>query len=134
MARANLAAALKRADAETKTDQATTNEPQAPELAPVPTSVPAPKQEKPVKAAATATSTAPGPLYASLERKETRLREDQLAELATHARRLSRAKTVKGGERITDNTLIRIGIDLLLQKADDLSGNTEAELRKSVGL
>lgn len=134
MARANLAAALKRADAETKTDQETTNESQAPELAPVPTSVPAPKSGKPVKTAATATPTAPGPLYASLERKETRLREDQLAELATHARRLSRAKTVKGGERITDNTLIRIGIDLLLQKADDLSGNTEAELRKSVGL
>ena len=71
--------------------------------------------------------------FSQLVRKETRLRDDQLDALAAHARRLSRAKAA-GTARITDNTLVRIAIDLLLEDAERLHGSTEAELRKSVGL
>ncbi len=72
--------------------------------------------------------------FQDFPRKEARLRDGQLEELERHARRLQRAKTTKGTPRITENTLIRIGIDLLLAQADQLGGNTEEELRKSVGL
>ncbi len=71
--------------------------------------------------------------FTSFERKETRLRADQLNALTEHARRLSKAKGV-GGQRITDNTLIRVAIDLLLSRIDTMSGQNEAELRRSVGL
>ena len=73
------------------------------------------------------------PLFLRLERKETRLRADQYADLTAHARRLSQAKT-GGGERITENTLIRVAIDLLLEHATELSGQTEAEIKNSVTL
>lgn len=71
--------------------------------------------------------------YDEYERKEARLRADQYGQLSNASRRLNRAR--KGsGERITENTLIRVAIDLLLNREDDLAGTTEAELRKSVGL
>jgi hypothetical protein len=71
--------------------------------------------------------------YDEYERKEARLRADQYGQLSNTSRRLNRAR--KGsGERITENTLIRVAIDLLLNREDDLAGTTEAELRKSVGL
>jgi len=76
--------------------------------------------------------TTEGPKYLSFARKDTRLHEDQLDELAALTRKLNRLR--KGGERITDNTLIRIAVDLLLKQAGELQGNTEDELRKSVGL
>lgn len=69
--------------------------------------------------------------FSQLERKEARLRADQYADLTTHARRLNRAKGV-GGERITENTLIRVAIDLLLNNVEELQGSTEAELTESV--
>lgn len=71
--------------------------------------------------------------YRSYERKEARLRPDQYARLTEESRRLNRAKK-PGGERITENTLIRIAIDLLLERTDHLAGASEAEIRKSVGL
>jgi hypothetical protein len=74
-----------------------------------------------------------GPLYSRLDRKETRLRPDQYERLTEHSRRLNRAKGT-GGERITENTLIRVAIDLLLERADNLTGKTETELRNSVTL
>jgi hypothetical protein len=74
---------------------------------------------------------APEPLYRRLERKETRLRSDQYARLTEEARRLSRAKE-SGGDRITENTLIRVAIDLLLAQSDRLTGSTELDLLKSV--
>jgi len=46
-------------------------------------------------------------------------------------RNLNRARRGRG-ERITDNTLIRVAIDVLLQDADRLAGATEAELLSSV--
>lgn len=71
--------------------------------------------------------------YASLVRKEARLRDDQIEALTLRARKLSRNK-VGTDERITDNTLIRIAVDLLLAREADLAGNSEAELRQSLGL
>lgn len=83
---------------------------------------------QPASAKDPATKTPP---YLRLERKETRLRVDQYEALTVHARRLNRAKG-PGGERITENTLIRIAIDLLLKNADELSGPDEDSLRNSV--
>ncbi|MCV7118136.1 hypothetical protein AWC17_25050 [Mycobacterium nebraskense] len=71
--------------------------------------------------------------YDQLERKETRLRPDQYSRLSGISRALNRARAGKG-ERITENTLIRVAIDLLLQRDTELAGATEAELRQSVGL
>jgi hypothetical protein len=71
--------------------------------------------------------------YDELERKEARLRIDQYGQLSDLSRRLNRARGGRG-ERITENTLIRVAIDLLLARQSDLAGATELELRKSVGL
>lgn len=71
--------------------------------------------------------------YDQYERKEARLRADQYGQLSNTSRRLNRARN-GNGERITENTLIRVAIDLLLTREDDLAGTTEAELRKSVSL
>ena len=71
------------------------------------------------------------PRYLQLERKELRVRLDQADDLARLTRRLNRVRR-GAGERITDNTLIRVAIDLLLQHSDRLAGSTEEELRKSV--
>lgn len=71
--------------------------------------------------------------YLRLVRKETRVREDQYEALTVNARRLTRAKS-PGGERITENTLIRVAIDLLLNQAEKLAGSDETRLRESVGL
>ena len=72
------------------------------------------------------------PLYLTLVRKETRLREDQLEKLTILTRSLNRQR--RGGERITENTLIRVAIDLLLSQSVKLSGATEAELLEALGL
>lgn len=71
--------------------------------------------------------------YSSLIRKEARLRDDQIESLTLRARKLSRNKA-STEPRITDNTLIRVAVDLLLAREADLQGTSEAELRKSVGL
>lgn len=72
------------------------------------------------------------PLYLRLTRKEARLREDQIDGLAKVARRLTRAKGGSGTERLTENTLLRVAVDLLLAHADALEGVTESQLRASV--
>ncbi len=79
----------------------------------------------------TATTTGE-PLYLRLVRKETRLREEQYETLTEYARKLNRAKTPGAGERITENTLIRIAIDLLIPQLNEMNGNNEAQLRESV--
>lgn len=71
------------------------------------------------------------PMYARLERKDVRLRADQIAQLAELVRELMRARKVKV-ERITENTLIRVAVDLLLTHRAQLRGGTERELRNSV--
>lgn len=131
MARADLSAMLKRLPEDE------TPVPEAPAAAAVPVS-PAPEARTHPRvprrsAAPTPPAPAAGAGYLSFERKEARLRVDQYAKLTEEARRLNRAKGT-GGERITENTLIRVAIDLLLERADKLSGATEAELWKSVSL
>jgi hypothetical protein len=71
------------------------------------------------------------PKWQRLERKELRLRADQLDELARIRRTLNRQRGGEG-ERITENTLIRVAVDILLGRAGKLRGTTEDELRKSV--
>lgn len=71
------------------------------------------------------------PRWQRLERKELRLRADQLDELARLRRALNRQRGGEG-ERITENTLIRVAVDMLLGRAVTLRGTTEEELRKSV--
>ena len=103
---------------------------------------------QPVKSMSATTATTPAPKlapklapkpalkpakFATLSRKETRIRDDQQTGLTALARRLSRAKTA-GGERITENTLIRISIDLLLAHEGQLVGEDEVALRRSIGL
>jgi hypothetical protein len=73
------------------------------------------------------------PPYLRYERKEARLRTDQLTDLTVRARQLNKTKDTDS-DRITDNTLIRIAVDLLLSRADDLNGGDEAALRKSLGI
>ena len=71
------------------------------------------------------------PPYLRLTRKEVRFREAQLDVLDRTVRRLMRARR-GGGERITENTLVRVAVDLLLERADELTGATEAELLRSL--
>ena len=73
------------------------------------------------------------PPYLRFERKEARLRTDQLTDLTLRARQLNKTKDAEA-DRITDNTLIRIAVDLLLSRSDELAGGDEAKLRKSLGI
>ena len=83
---------------------------------------------------APASKSRPSPAFEAFERKEARLRQKQLDDLEALRKQINRSKTSSGGERITDNTLIRVAVDLLLDNAGKLRGATELELRKSVGL
>jgi len=69
--------------------------------------------------------------FARLARKDARIRADQDAALTALTKILMRRRHAKS-ERITENTLIRVAIDLLLAHAADLRGSTEDELRNSV--
>ena len=71
------------------------------------------------------------PRWQTFVRKEARLRGDQADELARLRRRLAQSRN-RREETITDNTLIRVAVDLLLAQADHLHGDTEDELRDSV--
>lgn len=73
----------------------------------------------------------PLPMFARLARKETRVREDQYEALSLLARSLMRRRAAKI-ERITENTLIRVAIDVLLEHQQHLAGGTEAALRDSI--
>ena len=71
------------------------------------------------------------PMFAQLARKDARLRDDQVTALAALADAVMRRRRFKA-ERITENTLIRVAIDLLLAHGDRLRGSSEAGLRDSV--
>jgi hypothetical protein len=77
------------------------------------------------------TTAARPPLYRRLARKEARLREDQFIAQSRLVRILARRRTTRSGPRLTENTLIRVAIDLLLTRANQLAGDTEAEIRAS---
>lgn len=74
------------------------------------------------------------PKYLQLERKDTLLWPGQLNELTVLRRVLNRRRPKGEGERITENTLIRLAIDLLIANAGQLHGSTEEDLRRSLGL
>lgn len=71
------------------------------------------------------------PRYLRMARLDARLRPDQVAALGELRRRIA-AGRVDRSERITDNTLLRVAVDLLLAHADRLAGDTEDALRASV--
>lgn len=71
------------------------------------------------------------PRFARMARKDARIRVDQDAALTALAKSLMRQRRLKA-ERITENTLIRVAIDLLLAHADELRGSTENELRDGI--
>lgn len=73
------------------------------------------------------------PKYLTYDRKEARLRFDQIASLTNLTKVLNRKRKGRG-ERITDNTLIRVAVDLLLSKAESLEGLTEEQIREGLGL
>lgn len=132
MARTDLNAMLGKLDEPAAAEPAAAT-PAATRDAPTPAAQPA---KRPSRPAAPRRDPAPTPSaggYRSYERKEARLRPDQYARLTEESRRLNRAKET-GGERITENTLIRVAIDLLLERSDQLAGATEEELRNSVTL
>ena len=94
------------------------------------------RQPRPVAEELTPTvQHAPRPLeagtYLRFARKDTRLREDQLEALTSHARRLNRQRR-SVGPRVTENTLIRVAVDLLLRRVDQASGDDEAALLGSL--
>ena len=100
--------------------------------APAPRRSPAPRPgRRKVGAGTTGVTESQTPKWQRLERKELRLRADQLDELARLRRALNRQRGGEG-ERITENTLIRVAVDMLLGRAGKLRGTTEDELRKSV--
>lgn len=68
----------------------------------------------------------PLPPYLTYVRKECRLRPDQLDALTALARRLNRERRGKG-ERITENTLIRLALDRLLNDRE-----AEATLKEAL--
>ncbi len=71
--------------------------------------------------------------YQRMARIEGRLSEEQVDALADLVRRLNRARHGEG-ERLTQNTLLRVAVDLLLTRADELQGVTEDELLVALGL
>jgi hypothetical protein len=72
----------------------------------------------------------PLPKYLTLENKAVRLRSDQIDDLAALSKTLNRSRKSQG-ERITENTLIRVAIDLLLTHGN-VHGTTEEEIKNNV--
>ncbi len=76
----------------------------------------------------------PLPKYLALERKEARLRGDQVDALSALVRRVNRRKVSRRGERNTENTLIRVAVDWLLSQEAYVGGSTEEEIRRGLGV
>ena len=72
------------------------------------------------------------PFYATLDRREARIYPDQSDRVDDIVTRLNRQRRGRG-ERITANTLIRVALDLLLEREADLAGVTEDDLLAAVG-
>lgn len=88
----------------------------------------APESQTP---AVTDSETTDVPKYQRMVRKEARLRPDQVDALAQLRRHVSRARSTRL-EPITDNTLLRVAVDLLLERGEALTGDNEDQLRESV--
>ncbi|MBG6184892.1 hypothetical protein IWX65_002870 [Arthrobacter sp. CAN_A214] len=112
------------------------------EAAPVPMASPARPGPSHIRAAPIAPQDTPAaepdplpskkPSWEEMDRKEVRVYSDQVLALTTLRLKINKGK--KGSERITDNTLIRTAIDLLLERQEDIGGVTENEIRASCGL
>ncbi|MGK3708648.1 hypothetical protein [Arthrobacter sp. IK3] len=141
------AAAVSPAPAEQAAQVQVPVQPETPEPAPAvpateaaaPAAVPAPAQapvsavqEQPAPAADLSVPSG-RPHYTQLVRKELRVFEDQAVDLKLLTMSLNNRRS-GSGERITDNTLVRVAIDLLLQRKDQLAGASEAALRESLSL
>ncbi|WP_458117308.1 hypothetical protein [Arthrobacter sp. D2-10] len=78
------------------------------------------------------------PKYLQLLRREARIHHEQAEALTALSRRLNNQRRLPNGtttgERITDNTLIRIAIDLLLEREYEIRGTTEEEIAQLLGL
>jgi hypothetical protein len=73
-----------------------------------------------------------GPNYLRFVRHDLRARAEQLEAVAALRRRITADRgRAERSERITDNTLIRVAIDLLLAHGDYLAGATEDQIRES---
>ena len=75
------------------------------------------------------------PRYQTLTRKEVRFRDDQLERLEKLVRQLARTRRTTGSEsteRLTENTLVRVAVDFLLEHANDLRGTSEQELLQAL--
>jgi len=71
--------------------------------------------------------------YESLKPKTLRFHERQSDEILALLKRLQ-ANRADRTERLTENTLIRIAVELLLDRQAELEGSNEAELAASLGL
>ena len=71
------------------------------------------------------------PRYLEMQRVDGRIRPDQSEDLAALRRRILRGRADRS-ERITDNTLLRVAVDLLLARVDELAGDTEDEMAASL--
>ena len=93
---------------------------------PVPPAVPDPGPREP------GPGTQASPNYLRFVRHDLRARAEQLEAVAALRRRINtdRARAERS-ERITDNTLIRVAIDLLLAHGEFLAGATEEQIRES---
>lgn len=69
--------------------------------------------------------------YKTFERSEARLRPDQVTDLDALRKRVAANRTDKT-ERITNNTLLRLAVDFLLKHRDQITGNTEEEMRRAL--
>jgi hypothetical protein len=106
------------------------------QLTPTPEPISAPDNSQTLKVANSITPTLsnpeppPLPKYLTLENKAVRLRSNQIDTLAALAKALNRSRKSQG-ERITENTLIRIAIDLLLTHGN-VHGTTEEEIKNNL--
>jgi len=73
------------------------------------------------------------PKWLTFERKETRIRADQIEFLESVRIRLN-SQRGRSGERLTDNTFVRIAIDLLMERESELRGVTESQIRSNLGI
>ena len=87
--------------------------------------------EKPAPSPVEVDESVAGATYLRFVRKDTRLRDDQLEALTSHARRLNRQRR-SAGPRVTENTLIRVAVDFLLDRIEGASGDDESALLRSV--
>ena len=86
--------------------------------------------EPPIIEPQAASEPQPKPHYQSFVRKEARLTNYQLEQLTILARKLNRQRKGKG-DRITENTLIRVAVDLLLNNPQELDHLRFLELPES---